>query len=124
MLCDRNPTKARLAALDLQRFGENQLKDAEERFERERVDKRSLPPDLGRRADRTVAAAPWPNSRANSDAGSDLHSEKMTPATCHTDGSHRPHHPKYQEAQRRRNERWLAEHQQPSQHNSEPYRYD
>jgi len=117
--CDRYPTKTRLAALDLQRFGENQLKDAEERFERERADKRDLPPDLVRRADRTVATAPWPNSRADSDAGSDLHSED---GSCH--GSHRPHRPKGQGAQKRRNERWSAGHQQPSRHHTEPYRYD
>ena len=117
--CDRYPTKTRLAALDLQRFGENQLKDAEERFERERADKRDLPPDLVRRADRTVATAPWPNSRADSDAGSDLHSED---GSCH--GSHRPHRPKGQGAQKRRNERWSAGHQQPSRHATESYRYD
>jgi hypothetical protein len=117
--CDRYPTKTRLAALDLQMFGENQLKDAEERFERERADKRDLPPDLVRRADRTVATAPWPKSRADSDAGSDLHSED---GSCH--GSHRPHRPKGQGAQKRRNERWSAAHQQLSRHPTEPYRYD
>ena len=119
--CDRYPIvpKTRLAALDLQMFGENQLKDAEERFERERADKRDLPPDLVRRADRTVATAPWPNSRADSDAGSDLHSED---GSCH--GSHRPHRPKGQGAQKRRNERWSAGHQQPSRHATESYRYD
>jgi hypothetical protein len=48
---------------------------------------------------------------------------KMTPATDRIDRTV-PKATKGQGAQRRRNERWLAEHQQPSQHNSEPYGYD
>lgn len=116
----RDPTKAALENLDLQRFAERELKEVETRLERQRSDeswgRRS---DPVARTDRTVAAAQWTNPLVYSDAETDCVSD---------DGSRRGpppprHRPKGQGAQRRRDERRALERQHFHTYTAEPHHY-
>ena len=102
-----NPSKSGLADLDLQRFGENELKEAENRYERERVTTatvKSLRLNPAPRIDRTVAAAHGSHSETHSEADTDLASDRqLYPPPP------RQHRPKGQGAQRRRDERHTQE---------------
>ena len=102
-----NPSKSGLADLDLQRFGENKLKEAENRYERECVTTatvKSLRLNPAQRIDRTVAAAHGSHSETHSEADTDLASDRqLYPPPP------RQHRPKGQGAQRRRDERHTQE---------------
>jgi len=102
-----NPSKTGLVDLDLQRFGENELKEAENRYERERVTTatvKSLRLNPAPRIDRTVAAAHGSHSETHSEADTDLASDRqLYPPPP------RQHRPKGQGAQRRRDERHTQE---------------
>ena len=102
-----NPSKSGLADLDLQRFGENKLKEAENRYERECVTTatvKSLRLNPAPRIDRTVAAALGSHSETHSEADTDLASDRqLYPPPP------RQHRPKGQGAQRRRDERHTQE---------------
>ena len=91
----------------MQRFGENELTDAENRYERECVTTatvKSLRLNPAQRIDRTVAAAHGSHSETHSEADTDLASDRqLYPPPP------RQHRPKGQGAQRRRDERHTQE---------------
>ena len=91
----------------MQRFGENELTDAENRYERERVTTatvKSLRLNHAPRIDRTAAAVHGSHSETHSEADTDLASDRqLYPPPP------RQHRPKGQGAQRRRDERHTQE---------------